>query len=112
MRKHHFIIKTMMKGGVFLMQVKFITGKDLANLESNLNSFLATLSSDPTIKYELADLTAIVEFSEVLKDTICCDCRHWDCGNSSDSVIGFCQMCGQRKRFNSKGCNKYADIRG
>lgn len=93
------------------MQVKLITGNDLANLESNLNSFLATLSSDPTIKYELADLMAIVEFSEVLKKALCCDCKHWDCGGSSDSVIGLCQMCGLRKRFNSKSCSKYADVR-
>jgi hypothetical protein len=103
----------MMKGGVFLMQVKLIHGNDLANLEHNLNLFLATLGKEPNeIKYALSDMTAIVEFSEVLKDTMCCDCKHWDCGDSSDSVIGFCQMCGQRKRFNSKGCSKYADVRG
>ena len=93
------------------MQVKFITGADINQVEVLLNEFLETLSETPTIKYDLNNLTVIVEYTTIRNGAICCECRHWD-EYSGDGLMGMCQMCGQRKRFSSKCCSKYADVRG
>ena len=93
------------------MQVKFIQGYNTATLEKNLNEFLGTLSDNPTIKYDLNELVAIVEYEEARKGAICCECRFWDDSNSQDGLIGMCQRCGGRKRFSDKACGKYEDVR-
>ena len=91
------------------MQVKFISGTSLPNLEDNLNNFLQGLDDDPSIKYDFESLTAVVEFTAV-QNGLCCDCKFWD--DNGDNLVGLCHRCGGRKRFSDKACNKYEDVRG
>jgi len=96
------------------MQVKFIVpqNKNWYELESEINLFLNELDDSPnSIKYDIENCTAIIEYEEVRKGALCCECRFWDGGDSTDKLIGFCQRCGGRKRFSDKACNKYEDIR-
>ena len=93
------------------MQVKIITGNTLAELEDCVNSFLESLDGEPrNIQFYLDNWSAVVEYENVCKG-LCCDCKFWDDGNDSDSLIGLCQMHGGRKRFNQKGCKEFNDIR-
>lgn len=94
------------------MQVKIITCDDLEQMEQSLNQFLKGISNEPqSIKYDFSSNTAVVEYTEVNDKSICCECRFWDDSGSKDSLIGRCQMCGSIKRFSSRSCNKYEDIR-
>ena len=99
----------------FMLQTKLIQGTDLPDLFGNLNLFLSQVQSDekPTIHYQLNDLIIIVEYetNAAYKNAICCECQLWDDSGSSQSLIGFCQLCGQRKRFNCKACSSYKDVR-
>lgn len=94
------------------MQVKFIEGDSLKELECSLNEFLETLPEDPkTIDYRFGSFrfTAIVEYSKVESGCLCCDCAFWD--DKGDNLIGLCQRCGGRKRFSDKACNSFEDRR-
>lgn len=99
-----------------MLKVKIIDGVTKQKLEDNLNEFLSTITSEDVhnIVYDFPNFTAAIEYETeaTWKNMICADCKYWDCGNSSDSLIGMCQVCGYRKRFNSKACDKFNDIRG
>lgn len=95
------------------MQVKFIEGVNLEELESEINAFLVGLPSEPkSVTYDFDKMFAIIEYNKVRDKAICCECRFWDDTGEHDSLIGFCQRCGGRKRFGEKACNNYEDIRG
>lgn len=95
------------------MQVKIICEQSHAALEDELNKFLAGLADDPTdIKVDIANCSAVVHYSNVNPKSICCECKFWDDGGKHDELMGLCQRCGGRKRFNAKACNKYEDVRG
>ena len=92
------------------MQVKFIEGVTLESLEREINDFLAELSEDPkSIMYNFDNLSAVIEYNNVRKGAICCECAFWDDGGSHDALIGLCQRCGGKRRFSDKSCNKYED---
>ena len=99
-----------------MLQIKFVKGKDMETLENNVNSFLASLSSDAIkdIKTDIEGKVATIqyEFKEAWEGCLCCDCRHWDDGNDVESLIGLCQECGGRKRFNNRACSHFKDVRG
>lgn len=98
-----------------MIQVKIIVGKSIENLNEEINSFLSNLSTDDVrdISINATSLTGIVHFE--IKDKwsghMCCDCTHWDDSGQSSSVVGLCQFCGGRKRFNSKACSDFVDVR-
>lgn len=91
------------------MQVKIISGTNLESLEDNLNAFLEGLDDEPSVKYDLANLAAVVEFKPA-QNCLCCDCKFWD--DNGDNLVGLCHRCGGRKRFSDKACNKFEDVRG
>lgn len=92
------------------MRVKFIEGVSLENLEAEMNAFLAGLKNDPkSVRYEFDRVLAIIEYDDVEKGRLCIDCKYWD--DNGDNLIGLCQMCGGRKRFSDKSCNKFKDVR-
>ena len=98
-----------------MLQVKFIYGTDLADLNESLNKALSTTESEtkPDIKYDFNKIIAVIEYEthEAYKDRLCCDCTFWDDSVGNSDLIGMCQMCGKRKRFNDKACPRYEDIR-
>lgn len=97
-----------------MIQVKFILGVDLPDLNETLNSFLQTVNSDDVnINYDhIDDLLIIVEYEkdEPYKRSICSECQNWQ-ENSPSSLVGLCQAKGHRKRFDCKACSAYVDIR-
>ena len=99
-----------------MLKVKIIDGVTRHKLEDELNEFLSTISSEEVrnITYDFPNFTAAIEYEAeaTWKNQICADCRYWDCGNSFDALIGTCQMCGLRKRFNKTACEKFNDVRG
>lgn len=95
------------------MQVRFIEGLSLENLEQEINKFLAGIPDEPkSVRYDFDNLLAIIEYSNVRGGAICCECRYWDDSGSHDALIGLCQRCGGRKRFSDKSCNYFEDVRG
>ena len=97
-----------------MIQIKFLQGKDLETLENNVNEFLASLSSEEIKEFKREDclVTILYERKDAWIGKMCCDCKYWDdCGDTS-TTSGLCQECGQRRRFNSKACDRYKDLRG
>lgn len=97
-----------------MLQVKLLQGKDTQTLESNVNEFLASLSSEAVKDIKTDGLTALIlyEFKDAWEGQMCCDCRYWDDSGDCESLIGLCQECGGRKRFSQKACPKFKDVRG
>lgn len=97
-----------------MLQIKIVQGKSLDDLTNKVNEFLISIKTATNITVDSTNLTAVIqhEIDEEWKNQICADCRYWDCGNSSDALIGTCQMCGLRKRFNNTACDKFNDVRG
>ena len=99
-----------------MLKVKIIDAETRHKMEDELNEFLSSLTSKDirNITYDFSNFTVAIEYelTDAWKDMICADCQHWDDGNSCDSVIGVCQECGGRKRFNCKACERFKDIRG
>lgn len=94
------------------MQVKIIVGNSYAELETDVNEFLADLSEDPkSIQFDLDNWSAIIEYDKNIK-AMCCDCKHWDDGGDVEALIGLCQKNGGRKRFSCKSCKDFLDVRG
>ena len=96
------------------MRVKFIIPKikELEELEKDVNSFLDSLDDDPKrVVYDMEKCYAVIEYDNVRNGALCCECKFWDTGQSSDGVIGLCQRCGGGKRFSDKACAKYEDVR-
>lgn len=98
-----------------MLQVKFVYGKDMPDLNENLNKTLSEITSEKTdIKYELNQLMAIIEYEvyEAYKDRLCCECAFWDDDGKSSTLACFCTMTGKRMRYNCHACAQYRDIRG
>lgn len=99
-----------------MLQIKIVKVKELATLDTEVNSFLATLNEDaePTINIDIEKgvATIIYKFNEEWHGRLCSECKYWDDGESSDSVSGLCQERGCRRRFNAKACERYQDVRG
>ena len=94
-----------------MFQVKLVCGTDPQNLNDSLNRELSTIQSE-NVKVKFADAkTAFIVYETVSSKEICCDCQFWDDTQSNTSLMGFCQMCGKRKRFNDKACEQFKDIR-
>ena len=97
----------------FMLQVKFVLGVDSLDLTECLNRTLSNLKHE-VIDVKFPDNTTaaiIYEIKEEYKDRICCDCSLWDDTTSTSNLIGLCQFCGKRKRFNDKACRDFKDIR-
>lgn len=98
-----------------MVQIQIVEGKNVKEMQDATNAFLAGLKDEEVlnIKYDFTHPITIVEYSKVeaWRGRMCMDCKHWDDGNSHDSVSGLCQMCGGRKRFNCSACSNYADVR-
>ena len=98
-----------------MLQVKFVIGYDLMDLNESLNEALSKIKSENvSIKYELNNTLAIIEYEvqEAYKERLCCECAYWDDSGNSESLNGFCTMTGKRMRFNCHACPNYKDIRG
>ena len=96
----------------FMLQIKFVQGKDLLTLESSVNAFLASLSSEEVreIKREESLVTILYERKDAWVGMMCCDCQHWDDGGET-TTSGICHECGKRRRFNCKACEFFKDVR-
>lgn len=96
-----------------MIQIKFVQGKDLLTLETSVNAFLASLSSEELkdIKREDCLVTILYEKKDAWVGKLCCDCKYWDDGGEP-TTSGLCQECGKRRRFNAKACDRYQDVRG
>ena len=96
-----------------MLQIKFVQGKDLLTLETSVNVFLASLSSDEIkdIKREEWLVTILYERKDAWVGKLCCDCKYWDDGGET-TPMGLCQECGKHRRFDCKACDRYKDIRG
>lgn len=93
------------------MQVKIIVGKSYAELETKINEFLDGLPEDPkSVNVDLENWSAIIEYDKVIK-ALCCDCKHWDDSGDSSALVGLCQKHGGRKRFSSRCCKEFEDVR-
>lgn len=99
-----------------MLQIEIVTGETKKELQSNVNTFLTTLSDDAvkSIKTEASECTATILYvvKESWKGHMCCDCRYWDDSNDCEALIGLCQVCGGRRRFNNNSCEHFKDIRG
>lgn len=105
-----FFIATVGEGA--RMKVKFIIGTDYADLQNQLNDFLSTIGNTPvSVKYELDNIIAVVEFDEPNAECRCCDCQHYDTGGDVRGAWGLCQRKGIRTRFSSLKCEYFTDIR-
>ena len=98
-----------------MLQIKIIPEDNLARLNDSVNTFLSDLTSDAVrdIDIDADRIIAVIQYemAEAWKKMLCADCQHWDDGQSADAVMGICQMCGGRKRFNNKACSKFKDVR-
>ncbi len=98
-----------------MVKVKIIDAVTRINLEEELNTFLASIKSEElrTISYDFPNFTAAVEYEikEAWRGMMCAECQFWDDSGSSDAVIGLCQACGGRKRFNCSACERFKDVR-
>lgn len=98
-----------------MIQIKIINSENLEKLNDSINSFLAGISNDSVrdISVDLNSLIGIIQYDikEEWLSQMCCDCQHWDDSGQSSSVVGLCQICGGRKRFNSKACSEFVDVR-
>ena len=99
-----------------MLKVKIIESVAGRNLVDDLNDFLATLKSEDVRKtvYDQFPQFIVVEYEkrEAWAGKMCAECQYWDDSGSSDAVVGLCQECGGRKRFNCKACSRFKDIRG
>lgn len=98
-----------------MVKVKIIDAVSRIGLENEVNEFLTTIKSEEVRKteYDLPNFTALIEYEieEAWKKMMCADCQHWDDTGSADAVIGVCQECGGRKRFNCSACERFKDVR-
>ena len=96
-----------------MLQVKFVLGCDALDLTESLNRTLSNMEEEiADIKFVDSKTAAIIfKVAEEYLDRLCCDCSFWDDSNSTSNLIGLCQFCGKRKRFNDKACRSYKDIR-
>lgn len=95
-----------------MIQIKFVQGKDIQTLENNVNEFLASLTSEvKDIKTENGTATILYEVLEAWKNRMCCECQYWDDGGEP-TTSGICHECGQRRRFNTRACKCFKDVRG
>ena len=100
-----------------MLQIKIVQEPTTEKLNYSVNEFLANLKADDVrdIKFDMSNIPvmAIIQYEliEKWKNALCCDCQYWDDGGSTDTV-GLCQECGQRKRFNSRACKCFRDVRG
>lgn len=99
-----------------MLQVEIVTDVTAEGLRDAINVFLKTLPDDVVkdINVEASEGIATILYvvKESWKGHMCCDCRFWDDSNDCEAVIGLCQVCGGRRRFSSKSCDKFQDIRG
>lgn len=98
-----------------MLQIEIIEASTLDELTNKSNVFLSTLKSEQIKKINVDSDKCIsiihYEIGEFWKNCLCSECKHWDDGESSDSIMGLCQAKGGRKRFNCKACEKFADVR-
>lgn len=96
-----------------MLQVKILKPEG-TELETSINSFLATIEASTVkdIKLNGASAMILYEVKHPWECSLCCDCQYWDDGGSVESVSGLCQECGGRRRFNCKACSHFKDIRG
>ena len=93
------------------MQVKIIVGGTYAELERKINEFLNELHEDPKdVRVDLENWSAVIEYDKTA-NALCCECKYWDDSGQNDSLYGLCQLKGGRKRFGSKCCKDYLDVR-
>lgn len=98
-----------------MLQVKFVYGDNMPDLNEKLNKALSEIKSEkPEVKYEFDQLLAIIEYElyEVYKDRLCCECAYWDDDGKSSTLVCFCTMNGKRMRYNCHACSQYKDRRG
>ena len=94
------------------MRVKIIVGTDYADLQNQLNEYLAELDRTPAmVRYELDKLIAIVEHEERKVVSRCCDCQFYDNSGDLRGAWGLCHRKGTRVKFNAEKCECFMDIR-
>lgn len=96
-----------------MLQIKLIKGESVDDLANKVNDFLTSVETVTDIKVTDTSLMAVIQYEigEQWKKEICTDCKYWDCGQSSDALMGLCQRCGGRRRFNSLACKEWEDNR-
>lgn len=96
-----------------MLQTKFISGDDMAELEKNLNDALREIDGEPNVRYFENSWIAVIETKIIpeYEGRLCCDCQFWDdVGNQS--LSNFCTITGKRTRFNCQACRQFKDLRG
>lgn len=98
-----------------MFQLKTIIVKSIADLDNEVNAFLATIKSENfksiEVKEEKGMAIILYEVKDAWDNRMCCECQHWDDSGSSNAVSGLCQECGKRRRFNSGACDRFKDVR-
>ena len=96
-----------------MLQIKTIYDTGLAELDKKVNEFLKDIPEDNVRSIELHDNCMLIQYviEEEWEKSLCCDCQFWDDSGDSGSPVAFCQIRGQRRRFNCRACENYKDIR-
>ena len=96
-----------------MLQIKMFSG---LNIESDINEFLKGIDEDSLIGMTWNELQTQAVLQYKLKEAwdgmMCGDCKYWDDGGSTSAVSGICHECGGRRRFNSRACKCFKDVRG
>lgn len=99
-----------------MLKLKTVFFSSVKDIDASVNEVLSHISKEDFHSIEFKEDKGLAfilyEEEEPWKNALCCDCQHWDDCGSSDSVSGLCQECGGRRRFNSKACKSFKDVRG
>lgn len=96
-----------------MKQTKFCVGLDAKRLEQSINDALKEINAQETnILYFLDKMTAIIEYEENQRKSMCVDCSHYDPnGDPCHKAWGLCHWNGERVRFNAEKCRDFLDKR-
>lgn len=93
---------------------KTVFFSSIKELDASVNEILSGITKDEFYSIEVKEEKGLAfilyEVEEPWANSLCCDCQYWDCQETS-STSGLCHECGQRRRFNSKACKSFKDVR-
>ena len=88
-------------------QVKFIVGKNLQDLEEQLNTYLCDIDCESCITYDFDKFIAVIETKVTAPTHICCECKHWSDNGNAQAIEGECVCRSIRRKFKDHACGKW-----